>query len=177
MQYISKYQSPIGGVTMASNGDCLTGLWFDGQKYFADTLSAAYEERVLPVFEQTKEWLDCYFSGKNPDFTPALCLKSTPFRLAVWEILKNIPYGEVVTYKDIAREIARQRGIKEMSAQAVGGAVGHNPISVIIPCHRVVGGNGSLTGYAGGITKKISLLTLEHADMTGLFVPSKGTAL
>lgn len=112
MQYIYKYQSPIGGITLAGNGDCLTGLWFDGQKYFAATLSEENEEKSLPIFEQTKEWLDCYFSGRNPDFTPSLHLEGTPFRLAVWEILRKIPYGEVITYKDIADEIARQKAYK-----------------------------------------------------------------
>lgn len=177
MQYIYKYQSPIGWITIASDGDCLTGLWFDGQKYFAATLSAEYDEKLLPIFEQTKVWLDCYFCGKNPDFTPALSLNGTPFRLVVWEILRKIPYGEVITYKDIADEIACQKGIQTMSSQAVGGAVGHNPISIIIPCHRIVGCNGSLTGYAGGITKKIDLLKLEQVNVERFFVPSKGSAL
>ena len=172
MQYIYKYQSPIGGITIASDGSSLTGLWFDGQKYFAASLSPEHEEKVLPVFEQTIEWLDCYFSGKNPGF-----MESTPFRLSVWEILKKIPYGKIITYKDIAKEIARLNGLPSMSTQAVGNAVGHNPISIIIPCHRVVSCNGSLTGYAGGISKKIELLTLEQVDMTNLFVPKKGTAL
>lgn len=177
MQYIYKYLSPIGGITLASNGHDLTGLWFDGQKYFARTLSSEHEEKTLPIFEQTKEWLDAYFSGKNPDFTPAVHLEGTPFRLAVWEILKKIPYGEVITYKDIAAEIARQGGSQTMSAQAVGGAVGHNPISIIIPCHRIVSCNGSLTGYAGGISKKIDLLKLEQIDLNKFFIPQKGTAL
>ncbi|WP_148372326.1 methylated-DNA--[protein]-cysteine S-methyltransferase [Bacteroides bouchesdurhonensis] len=177
MQYIYKYQSPIGGITLAGNGDCLTGLWFDGQKYFAATLSEENEEKSLPIFEQTKEWLDCYFSGRNPDFTPLLHLEGTPFRLAVWEILRKIPYGEVITYKDIADEVARQKGVQNMSSQAVGGAVGHNPISIIIPCHRIVGCNGSLTGYAGGIAKKIGLLKLEQVNMEKYFVPSTGSAL
>ncbi|MCB6972230.1 MULTISPECIES: methylated-DNA--[protein]-cysteine S-methyltransferase [Butyricimonas] len=177
MQYTCKYLSPAGGITIASDGDSLTGLWFDGQKYFADTLSAEHEEKSLPVFVRTKEWLDCYFGGKEPGFTPDLHLDSTPFRLAVWEILREIPYGKVITYKDIAEEIARQKGVRNMSAQAVGGAVGHNPISIIIPCHRVVGCNGSLTGYAGGIAKKVHLLTLEGVDPGRFFVPSKGTAL
>ena len=173
MQYIYKYQSPIGGITIASDGSSLTGLWFDGQKYFAASLSPEHEEKVLPVFEQTIEWLDCYFSGKNPGFMPEMHLESTPFRLSVWEILKKIPYGKIITYK----EIARLNGLSSMSTQAVGNAVGHNPISIIIPCHRVVSCNGSLTGYAGGISKKIELLTLEQVDMTNLFVPKKGTAL
>ena len=177
MQYIYKYQSPIGGITIASDGSSLTGLWFDGQKYFAASLSPEHEEKVLPVFEQTIEWLDCYFSGKNPGFMPEMHLESTPFRLSAWEILKKIPYGKIITYKDIAKEIARLNGLSSMSTQAVGNAVGHNPISIIIPCHRVVSCNGSLTGYAGGISKKIELLTLEQVDMTNLFVPKKGPAL
>ena len=172
MQYIYKYQSPIGGITIASDGSSLTGLWFDGQKYFAASLSPEHEEKVLPVFEQTIE-----FSGKNPGFMPEIHLESTPFRLSVWEILKKIPYGKIITYKDIAKEIARLNGLPSMSMQAVGNAVGHNPISIIIPCHRVVSCNDSLTGYAGGISKKIELLTLEQVDMTNLFVPKKGTAL
>ena len=171
MQYIYKYQSPIGGITIASDGSSLTGLWFDGQKYFAASLSPEHEEKVLPVFEQTIEWLDCYFSGKNPGFMPEMHLESTPFRLSVWEILKKIPYGKII------KEIARLNGLPSMSTQAVGNAVGHNPISIIIPCHRVVSCNGSLTGYAGGISKKIELLTLEQVDMTNLFVPKKGTTL
>jgi methylated-DNA-[protein]-cysteine S-methyltransferase len=177
MQYTNKYYSPLGDITMASNGEALTGLWFERQKYFGDTLSAENEERDLPVFEQTKRWLALYFCGENPDFTPPLSLHSTPFRLAVWEILRTIPYGCVSTYGDIANIIAKQTGLKRMSAQAVGGAVGHNPISVIVPCHRVVASNGSLTGYAGGIDKKVKLLTLEKVDTRRLFVPKKSTAL
>ena len=177
MQYIYKYQSPIGGITIASDGSSLTGLWFDGQKYFAASLSPEHEEKVLPVFEQTIEWLDCYFSGKNPGFMPEIHLESTPFRLSVWEILKKIPYGKIITYKDIAKEIARLNGLPSMSMQAVGNAVGHNPISIIIPCHRVVGSSGSLTGYAGGIDKKVKLLELERTDMRGFFIPAMGTAL
>ena len=154
MQYTDKYRSPLGEITLASDGDHLTGLWFDGQKYFATTLSAEHQERELPIFEQAKEWLDSYFMGKIPSFTPPIHLEDTPFRLAVWDLLSKIPYGEVVTYKELAGEIARQKGIPSMSTQAIGGAVGHNPISIIIPCHRVVGSDGSLTGYAGGIDKK-----------------------
>ena len=156
MQYTDKYRSPLGEITLASDGDHLTGLWFDGQKYFAATLSAEHQERELPIFELTKEWLDSYFMGKIPSFTPPIHLEDTPFRLAVWDLLSKIPYGEVVTYKELAGEIARQKGIPSMSTQAIGGAVGHNPISIIIPCHRVVGSDGSLTGYAGGIDKKSS---------------------
>lgn len=177
MQYIFRYGSPLGGITAASDGEALTGLWFDGQKYFADTLSAEYEERTLPVFERVRDWLDCYFGGQEPGFTPPLRLCGTPFRRAVWDILLEIPYGGTLTYGAIAREIARRSGAARMSAQAVGGAVGHNPVSIIVPCHRVMGSGGSLTGYAGGIAKKIGLLTLEKADMSGLFVPETGTAL
>lgn len=177
MQYIDTYLSPLGGITLASNGDCLTGLWFDGQKYFADTLPPGHEKKTVPVLELTKAWLDGYFRGEKPGFMPPLYLDSTPFRLKVWEILQRIPYGQTITYKAIAEEIARQAGIKGMSAQAVGGAVGHNPISIVIPCHRVVGCNGSLTGYAGGVTKKAALLALERAGTTGLFASLQGTGL
>lgn len=164
MQYTYPYLSPLGKIILASNGTCLTGLWFEGQKYFARTLGAEHEERDFPVFRQTTEWLDTYFAGKRPNFMPELELHDTPFRLAVWHILQQIPYGEVITYKEIAQEIARQRNSGSMSAQAIGGAVGHNPISILIPCHRVVGSNGSLTGYAGGLSRKISLLKLEGID-------------
>lgn len=177
MQYTAIYQSPIGRITMASDGQNLSGLWFDGQKYFADTLSTEHEFKDLPVFEQTKRWLDLYFQGNVPDFTPSLYLKSSPFRLAVWDILKQIPYGKIITYGEIADLIAKKQGVKTMSAQAVGGAVGHNPISIIIPCHRVIGSNGSLTGYAGGLDKKISLLTIEKVDVRKFFIPKKRTAL
>ena len=177
MQYINKYRSPLGEITMAADGDKLTGLWFDGQKYFADTLPKEHEEKDLPVFKQTGECLDCYFRGGNPDFTPLVLLNGSSFRMEVWEILKNIPRGQVMTYGEIAKMLAERRGLEKMSAQAVGGAVGHNPISIIVPCHRVVGSDGSLTGYAGGIEKKLALLSLEGVDVTGLSVPRKGTAL
>ena len=177
MQYTATYASPLGRITMASDGEKLSGLWFDGQKYFAATLSAAHEEKDLPIFQQTKRWLELYFRGTAPEFTPPLHLTASPFRLAVWDILRQIPYGQVITYGEIARRIAQTQGLESMSAQAVGGAVGHNPISIILPCHRVVGSNGSLTGYAGGVKRKVALLTLEGADMSRLFVPGKGTAL
>lgn len=177
MFYTSKYKSPIGGITLASNGKELTGLWFDGQKYFADTLPDEYEEKDLPIFEQTKKWLDTYFSGKAPDFTPPLDMGGiSPFRKRVWEIMLAIPFGQTSTYGNIAKQIASETG-KKVSGQAVGGAVGHNSISLIIPCHRVVGTNGSFTGYAGGIDKKIELLKLEGVDISKLTVPKKGTAL
>ena len=177
MEYIHHYHSPLGGITVASDGEVLTGLWFDGQKYFAVTLAKEHEEKMLPVFEETDRWLDIYFQGKEPDFMPALHPVGTEFQSAVWEILRRIPYGRTITYGEIAGQLAAQRDVKKMSAQAVGGAVGHNKISIIIPCHRVVGSNGSLTGYAGGIDKKIALLKLEKTDMTGFFVPKEETAL
>jgi len=159
------YNSPIGNITMVSDGESLCGLWFDGQKYFASTVKGKTEDKTLPVFEQTKKWLDIYFSGNKPDFMPKLSLNGSEFRMAVWDILLTIPYGSVMTYGEIAKILAKQRGVAKMSAQAVGGAVGHNPISIIVPCHRVVGTNGNLTGYAGGIDKKISLLKIEKTDV------------
>lgn len=163
MDYLSHYDSPLGGMTMASDGIHLVGLWFDGQKYYASTLNKEQKEHHdLPIFEQTRRWLDLYFAGEVPDFTPTLFLRGSEFRCRVWEILLTIPYGLTLTYGDIALMIAREKGLKTMSAQAVGGAVGHNPISLIIPCHRVVGADGSLTGYAGGMERKRWLLEMEQ---------------
>ena len=164
MDYIFHYDSPLGGITLASDSEALTGLWFDGQKYFGSTLSKDRCERNLPVFDQTIQWLDLYFRGIEPDFTPKLDLRATTFRKAVWSVLLTIPYGQTMTYGQIASLVAEHMNLPRMSAQAVGGAVGHNPISLIIPCHRVVGADGSLTGYAGGTDKKLLLLRLEHAD-------------
>lgn len=162
---------------MASDGQSLTGLWFDGQKYFADNLPEEHIKRQLPVFMQAAEWLDVYFSGKSPNFTPPLSMEGiSPFRKRVWEIMLEIPFGQVSTYGQIAKRIAVETG-KKVSAQAVGGAVGHNSISLIIPCHRVVGTNGSITGYAGGVDKKLALLKMEGVDVSKLFIPRKGTAL
>ncbi len=177
MQYTSHYQSPVGNILLAADEIGLTGLWFEGQKYFALYLDKEHEEKELPIFKQTKRWLDVYFSGKEPDFSVPLHFTGTDFQNEVWEILYSIPYGTTMTYGEIAKQIAAKRGLKRMSAQAIGGAVGHNEISIIVPCHRVVGSNGSLTGYAGGIDKKIWLLTLEKVDMQSFFVPKKGTAL
>ena len=170
MQYTAHYASPFGPITLASDGTSLVGLWFDGQKYFAATLEDEHKQKSLPVFEEARRWLDIYFSGKEPGFLPPLAPKATPFRKKVWDILLSIPYGQTMTYGEIAKTIAREQSSR-MSAQAVGGAVGHNPISIIVPCHRVVGTNGSLTGYADGIDKKVQLLTLEGVDMTRFFVP------
>ena len=178
MDYTTHYQSPLGGITLASDGDALVGLWFDGQKYFADALAEQHQERDdLPVFDDTRCWLDIYFSGRAPGFTPTLSMRTSPFRRRVWEIMLGISFGHTMTYGQIARRIALERGIPTMSTQAVGGAVGHNSISLIIPCHRVVGSNGSLTGYAGGIDKKLRLLQMEGALQPSLFIPTKGTAL
>lgn len=162
MQYISHYSSPIGNILLAADDIGLTGLWFEGQKYFALHLDQEHEEKELPIFEKTKQWLDIYFSGKEPDFTVPLHFRGTDFQKEVWDILCTIPYGQTMTYGEIAKQIAEKKGLSRMSAQTVGGAVGHNEISVIVPCHRVVGTNGSLTGYAGGLDKKVKLLTLEQ---------------
>ena len=171
MNYIHYYQSPLGEIILTSDGKSLTGLSYD----FPEMLLPYFIEKPLPIFSETDRWLDIYFSGKNPDFTPKLHLKVTGFRKMVWDILLTIPFGQTITYGEIASRIAKQRGIPRMSAQAVGGAVGHNPIALIIPCHRVVGANGSLTGYAGGVDKKEQLLRLEQVDMSRLFIPKRGT--
>ena len=173
MRYVNHYESPLGGILLAADETGLTGLWFEGQKYYARTLEPKHEERDLPVFGETKKWLDIYFSWQEPDFMPAVHMIGTEFQIMVWEILRQIPYGEVITYGDIARRIAERKGLGHMSAQAAGGAVGHNKISIIVPCHRVVGADGNLTGYAGGLDRKMKLLELEKADMDGLFVPKK----
>lgn len=161
MVFIDSYESPLGRLTAASDGIALTGLWFDGQKYFASTLTGEYEKRSLPVFERTREWLDLYFLGRAPDFMPPLSVSGTEFRKEVWELLLQIPYGQTTTYGELAKKLAARRNVARMSAQAVGSAVGHNPVSILIPCHRVIGSDGSLTGYAGGIEKKAALLALE----------------
>ena len=171
MQYISHYASPLGNILLAADDLGLTGLWFEGQKYFALHLDKTCEEKELPLFEDVKKWLDIYFSGKNPDFKVPLHLHGTDFQKEVWDILCEIPYGQTMTYGEIAGQIASKSGRNSMSAQAVGGAVGHNPISIIVPCHRVVGSNGSLTGYAGGIDKKLALLTLEASPLSSLTIP------
>jgi len=163
---------------MASDGEYLIGLWFEGQKYMMSTLKNEPQEvRDLEVFSQTRRWLDLYFEGHDPGFLPPLRLSGSDFRQEVCRIMLTIPYGQTMTYGQIAAELARRQGKVTMSAQAIGGAVGHNPISVIVPCHRVVGSNGSLTGYAGGIDLKIRLLDLEHVDRSKLFVPKRGSAL
>ena len=177
MIFIQRYDSPLGGILLAADETGLTGLWFDGQKFFARDLPAERVEQNTPALSEVKRWLDIYFTGKEPDFMPPLHPIGSAFRRSVWDILLRIPYGQTTTYGEIARQLAEKQGRPRIAAQAVGGAVGHNKISIIIPCHRVVGTNGSLTGYAGGIDKKVKLLEWEHTDMTGLFVPRKGTAL
>ena len=162
MEWTRHVDSPLGGITLASDGEALTGLWFDGQKHFADTLTDDGGEKALAVFDETERWLALYFSGVEPDFTPPLRLRGTPFRQRVWEQLRAIPYGETVSYAQLAQRLAEGGGGKP-SARAVGGAVGHNPISLIVPCHRVVGADGSLRGYAGGLKRKEKLLALERA--------------
>lgn len=177
MIYTGTYESPLGDILLAADESGLTGLWFEGQKYFANTLPGEHSSRETPVLTETKCWLDVYFSGKEPDFTPPLHPAGSAFRQAVWQILLQIPCGQTMTYGEIARRMAEIQKVPHMSAQAVGGAVGHNEVSIIIPCHRVVGTNGSLTGYAGGMDKKVALLKHEHTDMSRFFVPEKGTAL
>lgn len=179
MFYCTCCDSPVGKLTMASDGTSLAGLWIEKQKYYAGTLPNDVREAPdLPVFIQTKKWLDDYFQSKKPEISGLpLAPQGGAFRQMVWQILCGIPYGQVLTYGAIAKMVAEKTGKKAMSAQAVGGAVGHNPVSIIIPCHRVIGSNGSLTGYAGGLDIKVKLLKFEGVDMSRLFLPKKGTAL
>ena len=168
MNYLHHYTSPLGNMTMASDGTALTGLWFYDQKYFALEIDGNSLETNLSVFHETSHWLDLYFRGICPDFTPKLHLRGTDFQKMVWSILLTIPYGSTRSYREIANQIAAIREVAHMSAQAVGGAVGHNPVSIIVPCHRVLGSDGSLTGYAGGLEKKRYLLELESANGNNL---------
>ena len=177
MQYTSRYASPLGSILLAADDIGLVGLWFEGQKYFANGLEKTHEEKEIPLFAKVKRWLDVYFSGQQPQFTVPLHFIGSDFQKEVWELLFTIPYGQTTTYGAMAKQLAAKRGLPQMSAQAVGGAVGHNKISIIVPCHRVVGKNGSLTGYAGGIDKKAELLRLEKTDMRTFFIPKKGSAL
>jgi methylated-DNA-[protein]-cysteine S-methyltransferase len=165
--YSTWLDSPLGELWLASDANNLIGLWFEGQKYFAASLSEnMIEDPSFPIFHFTQRWLDDYFSGKKPLIADLpLAPQGSEFRKAVWDVLCAIPYGQTITYGEIAKIIATQRKMPHMSSQAIGGAVGHNPISIIIPCHRVVGANGSLTGYAGGIDKKIKLLELEGVKL------------
>ena len=169
--YQTTLASPIGPLALASDGKSLTGLWMEDQKYFAAGLEQNAEENAaLPIFQETAAWLECYFSRKPLPSLPELAPQGTPFRQSVWKRLKEIPYGETCTYGDLAAALGS-------SPRAIGGAVGHNPISILIPCHRVVGADGSLTGYAGGVGKKRFLLELEGADLSRFYIPKRGTAL
>ena len=166
MIYTNRYESPLGNILLACDSEGLTGLWFmEGSRYAMRGLSKDAVPRETEFFDQAREWLDIYFSGRDPGFLPKIHLTGSPFRIRVGEILCEIPFGQTVTYGWIADRIAKERGKEHMSARAVGGAVGHNPISILVPCHRVVGADGSLTGYAGGLKRKIALLTLEGIDL------------
>lgn len=178
MHYSTTYSSPLGIITLACDGSSLVGLWIEGQKYHGITLEDVKDSNCMRILDEAKKWLDRYFEGEKPSISElSLAPAGSEFRQEVWNILCEIPYGQVITYGEIAKKMAEKMNKKRMSSQAVGGAVGHNPISIIIPCHRVVGSNGSLTGYAGGIHIKVKLLELEGTDMSRLFVPTKGTAL
>ena len=175
MDLICRYRSPLGGITLAAEGEALIGLWFDGQRHFGETLIRPAEGDA-PVLAEARRWLDLYFRGEQPDFTPRLNPRGSAFRRTVWDILLTIPWGQTMTYGEIAAEAARRMGAERMSARAAGGAVGHNPISLLIPCHRVVGADGRLTGYAGGLERKARLLALERGGLHGAWVafPAEG---
>ena len=179
MYYSATYPSPVGPLTLGCCADSLVGLWMEVHKYHEPSVPEPMAEKEnMPILVAAKDWLDRYFAGEKPAISELpLAPAGSGFRQSVWEFLCEIPYGEVVTYGSIAKKMAAKMKIAAMSAQAVGGAVGHNPISIIIPCHRVVGSNGSLTGYGGGIETKVRLLEHEGVDMSRLFVPKKGTAI
>lgn len=176
MTYLTKLASPLGPLSLASDGEAVTGLWLEGQKYFAAGLENETQERAdLPVFRQTEVWLNAYFEKRDLPSLPSLAPRGSEFRRRVWKLLLEIPFGKTTTYGALTERL-KAVGVPA-APQAVGGAVGHNPISILIPCHRVVGTGGSLTGYAGGLEKKRFLLELEGADLSGLYTPKKGTAL
>ena len=179
MFYSTHYRSPVGNIVLAGTEESIVGLWIEGQKYFGDTVPGSWiEKEDLPILREGKRWLDEYFAGKKPEISRLpLAPIGGEFRQTVWKLLTEIPYGEVTTYGRIAKEAARRLGKTGMANQAAGGAVVRNPISIIIPCHRVVGTNGSLTGYSGGLATKIALLKHEGVNLSELFVPKKGTAL
>lgn len=179
MIYKCLYNTPAGfsNMIMNSDGENLTGLWFENSRDSSKHIINC-KEQDLEIFRETRRWLDIYFSGRNPDFIPKYKIENlTPFRQAVIDIMNSTKFGQTLTYNAIAKIIAKKRGLKKMSAQAVGGAVGWNPICIIIPCHRVVGANGNLTGYGGGIQNKVALLELENNNMKNYFIPKQGTAL
>jgi methylated-DNA-[protein]-cysteine S-methyltransferase len=163
MDYVHSIASPVGMLTLASDGESISGLWIEGQRYFKRTLEDDVLEQNLPVFDAVKKWLAVYFSGLEPDFMPPLKPRGTPFQRAIWDALSRIPYGTTTTYGELAEDYETKNKGKGTSPRAVGGAVGHNPISILIPCHRVLGKNGGLTGYAGGLDRKLELLRLEGA--------------
>lgn len=175
MVYVSKYKSPVGNISIASKDNKLIGIWIEGQKYFLSSIKEDIKvDENIKILVKTKIWLDRYFNKEKPNIRELdIAPIGSDFRRNVWKKLIEIPYGEVITYNDIAKKIAKEKGIIKMSAQAIGGAVSHNPISIIIPCHRVVGTNGTLTGYAGGIEKKLYLLKHEGVDMKNLFLPKE----
>lgn len=178
MIFTTKIASPVGNLVAASDGENLVGLWVEGQKYFMATVNENQKEQNdLPVFKQARTWLNTYFKGEDPGLIPPIELAGTDFRKHVWDLLLDIPYGELTTYGEIAQKLAASRGVEKMSARAVGGAVGHNPLLIMVPCHRVVGADGNLTGFGGGMQCKIELLKLEKVDFTSLKIPTKGTAL
>ncbi len=169
--FTARYASPLGNITLASDGNSLTGLWFDGQKHFGSTLAAYEEKPSLPVFQQTKAWLDTYFTGESPGFTPPIRMLGSVFQCSVWAALLHVPPGKTRTYGEIAAAVALTEPQFRPAAIAVGSAVARNPLSLIVPCHRIVGASGSLTGYAGGTERKLFLLKLERADLSCLFIP------
>ena len=163
MQIFKRYISPIGDIVLSADNQGLTGLWFDDKdKEVKQGQADKSHSDAANFLEEAKTWLDIYFDGGVPNFTPKLHLIGTDFRIEVWNRLLEIPYGKTVSYGEIAKELASKRGIERMAAQAVGGAVGHNDISIIVPCHRVIGSDGKLTGYGGGLDKKVFLLELEQ---------------
>ena len=174
MYYSSEIASPFGAITLASDGENLCGLWLEGQKYHGGSIPGEMrKDGSLKIFACVNDWLERYFAGQNPDASGLpLAPVGGEFRQNVWRIISEVPYGQVFTYGGIAKKLASQMNKENVPARAVGGAVGHNPISIIIPCHRIVGANGSLTGYAGGLAKKIKLLELEGADMSRFHVPN-----
>lgn len=168
LQFTQEYLSPLGKLLLACDNEGLTGIWFEGQKYFDKGLSVKQKALEHEILAQTKAWLDLYFKGQEPSFTPPLKLCGTFFEKLVWQELLNIPYGTVTTYGKLSLKVAKTLNKEHMAAQAVGHAVGLNPVSIIVPCHRVVGSRGNLTGYAAGLERKLKLLELEGLD-TKLF--------
>jgi methylated-DNA-[protein]-cysteine S-methyltransferase len=174
MEYVHKIKSPVGMLTVSSDGKNVSGLWIEGQKYFAKTMEKDVLEQNLSIFETVQKWLDIYFSGREPDFIPPLMPKGSPFQKSIWNNLCKIPYGQTTSYGELAKQFELENQGKHTSARAIGNAVGHNPISILIPCHRVIGKNGNLTGYAGGIANKIKFLKMEGINIANM---SGGEAL